>query len=189
MSTCPESSAAPLDPRRTTADSAAAGGRFTRVSLTHLSALELAAAIRSREVSAAEVVEAHIAVLERVADRNPLAHPRFEPAREEATRADERVASGETDLPVLLGVPATVKELIAVEGMPHTGGFPHRRKHRESADAPVVARLRAAGAIVLGVGNTPGPFYWLETNNRITAGRPTPTTRADPPAARPAGTP
>ena len=51
--------------------------------------------------------------------------------------------------------------------MPHTGGFPHRRKFREQADAPVVARLRAAGAIVLGVGNTPGPFYWLETNNRI----------------------
>lgn len=135
--------------------------------LTHLSALELAAAIRQREVSAVEVVDAHIAVLERIADRNALAAPRFELAREEAARADARVAEGETDLPPLLGVPATIKELIAVAGMPHTGGFPHRRKHREPHDAPVVARLRAAGAIVLGVGNTPGPFYWLETNNRI----------------------
>ena len=99
------------------------------------------------------------------ATRSP--QPRFELAREEAARADERIAAGEADLPPLLGVPATIKELIAVEGMPHTGGFPHRRGFREPADAPVVARLRAAGAIVLGVGNTPGPFYWLETNNRI----------------------
>jgi fatty acid amide hydrolase 2 len=137
------------------------------VPLTHLSAIELAADIRERRVSAAEVVAEHIAVLERIADRNALAHPRFELAREEAARADERIAGGETDLPPLLGVPATIKELIAVEGMPHTGGFPHRRGFREPADAPVVARLRAAGAIVLGVGNTPGPFYWLETNNRI----------------------
>ena len=81
--------------------------------------------------------------------------------------ADERVAAGESDLPPLLGVPATIKELIAVDGMPHTGGFPHRRKFRETADAPAVARLRDAGAVVLGFGNTPGPYFWVETNNRI----------------------
>jgi fatty acid amide hydrolase 2 len=139
------------------------------VPLTHLSALELAAAIRTGRVSSVEVVEAHIAVLERIADRNALAAERFDTARAEAAAADARVAA-EPDpsvLPPLLGVPATIKELIAVAGMPHTGGFPHRRKFREREDAPVVARLRRAGAIVLGVGNTPGPFYWLETNNRI----------------------
>lgn len=144
-------------------------GTVPRVPLTHLSALELAAAIRTRKVSVVDVVDAHLAVLERIADRNALAAPRFEAARAEAADADARLAA-EPDpdsLPPLFGVPATVKELIAVEGMPHTGGFPHRRKFREEADAPVVARLRAAGAIVLGVGNTPGPFYWLETNNRI----------------------
>jgi fatty acid amide hydrolase 2 len=134
---------------------------------TRRSALALAAAIRTGELSAVDVVEQHIAVLERIADRNALAAERFDLARAEARAADERIASGATDLPPLLGVPATVKELIAVEGMPHTGGFPHRRRFREPADAPVVQRLRAAGAIVLGVGNTPGPFYWLETNNRI----------------------
>ncbi len=118
-------------------------------------------------MTATAVIEAHIEVLERIADRNALAADRFEPARQEAADADRRVAAGEPDLPPLLGVPATIKELIAVEGMPHSGGFAHRRRFRERADAPVVARLRAAGAIVLGVGNTPGPFYWLETNNQI----------------------
>lgn len=137
--------------------------------LTRRAGVELAAAIRSGEVSASDVVEAHIAVLERIADRNALAADRFDAARAEARAADERVASAAAadDLPPLLGVPVTIKELLAVEGMPNTGGFPHRRKYRPCADAPVVARLRRAGAIVLGVGNTPGPFYWLETNNRI----------------------
>jgi fatty acid amide hydrolase 2 len=135
--------------------------------LTHRSATALAGLIRRGEVSSAEVVEAHIKVLERIADHNALAADRFDVARTEAAQADARIAAAEPDLPALLGVPATIKELIAVEGMPHTGGFPHRRRFRERADAPTVARLRAAGVIVLGVGNTPGPFYWLETNNKI----------------------
>jgi fatty acid amide hydrolase 2 len=135
--------------------------------LTRMSATQLARLIRARAVSSTDVVDAHIEVLNRIAERNALAADRFELAREEAEAADAQVAAGSGELPPLLGVPVTVKELIAVAGMPHTGGFPHRRKFREAADAPAVARLRAAGAIVLGVGNTPGPFYWLETNNKI----------------------
>jgi fatty acid amide hydrolase 2 len=136
-------------------------------SLTRCSGVELAESIRSRQVCATEVVDAHIAVLERTQWTHALAADRFDTARAEAAAADDRIAGGTSELPPLLGVPITVKELIAVEGMPHSGGFPHRRKLRESEDAPVVARLRAAGAIVLGVGNTPGPYYWLETNNKI----------------------
>jgi fatty acid amide hydrolase 2 len=136
-------------------------------SLTRCSGVELAEAIRSRQVSAAEVVDAHIAVLEGTRWTHALAADRFDTARAEAAAADELVASGTSELPPYLGVPITVKELIAVEGMPHSGGFPHRRRLRETADAPVVARLRDAGAIILGVGNTPGPYYWLETNNKI----------------------
>ncbi len=135
--------------------------------LTRRSGLELAHAIRSGATSAAEVVEAHIATLERTSWTHALAADRFEAARAEAAAADERIASGTADVPPYLGVPITVKELLSVEGMPHSGGFPHRRRLRESGDAPTVARLRAAGAIVLGVGNTPGPYYWLETNNKI----------------------
>lgn len=136
--------------------------------VTHLSALELADLIKTRQISSVDVVEAHIEVLERTRWTNALAVDRFELARSEAAAADQRVADEPaSSLPPLLGVPATVKELIAVEGMPHTGGFPHRRKFREPADAPVVARLRAAGAVVLGLGNTPGPYFWVETNNKI----------------------
>src|SRR3954463_15514588 len=89
--------------------------------VTHLSALELAAAIRTRRITAVEVVEAHIDVLERTRWTNALAVDRFELARAEAVAADARVSSEPVSaLPELHGVPATVKELIAVEGMPHT---------------------------------------------------------------------
>ncbi|MCZ4500319.1 MAG: hypothetical protein JWQ74_2874, partial [Marmoricola sp.] len=136
--------------------------------VTTLSATELAAAIRAQEISSVEVVEAHIAVLEGSRWTNALAVERFGPARAEAAAADARIASSPPDsLPPLLGVPATVKELIAVAGMPHTGGFPHRRAFREPDDAPVVARLRAAGAVVVGLGNSPGPYFWIETNNKL----------------------
>jgi fatty acid amide hydrolase 2 len=139
----------------------------TEAELTHLSATELAAAIRSGQTTSTEVVEAHIAVLERIRDLNALAVDRFGPARAEAAAADEAIRRGEPDLPPLHGVPCTVKEMLAVEGMPHTGGYPHRRKFREQADAPVVARLRAAGAIVLGLGNTCGFLVWIESNNPL----------------------
>src|SRR4051812_6471171 len=135
--------------------------------LTHRSATELAALIRSGETTSVEIVEAHLEVLERIGDLNALAVERFDLAREEAQAADERVASGESELPPLLGVPMTVKEMLGVEGMPHTGGYPHRRKFRQSADAPVVARMRAAGAIILGLGNTCGFLIWIESNNPL----------------------
>jgi fatty acid amide hydrolase 2 len=135
--------------------------------VTHMSALELAAAIREQALSSVDVVEAHIEVLERIGELNALAVDRFDLARQEAKDADARVAANETDLPPLLGVPCTIKEMLAVEGMPHTGGYPHRREFRESRDAPVVERLRDAGAIVLGLGNTCGYLVWIESNNPI----------------------
>lgn len=135
--------------------------------LTHLSATALAAAIRDGSTTSTEVVEAHIEVLERIKELNALAVDRFDLAREEAAAADEQVKAGAADLPPLHGVPVTIKEMLAVEGMPHTGGYPHRRNFRETADAPVVARLRAAGAIVLGLGNTCGFMIWIESNNPL----------------------
>jgi fatty acid amide hydrolase 2 len=135
--------------------------------LTHRSAMELAAMIRSGETTSLDVVEAHIEVLERIENLNALAVERFDLAREEATTADARVAAGEADLPALHGVPMTIKEMFSVEGMPNTGGYPHRRRFRPSADAPVVARLREAGAIILGLGNTCGFLIWIESNNPL----------------------
>ncbi|MDT4921736.1 MAG: fatty acid amide hydrolase 2 [Pseudonocardiales bacterium] len=135
--------------------------------LTHLSATELAARIRDGRTTSTEVVEAHIAVLNRIGHLHALAVERFDLAREEAKAADARIADGETDLPPLHGVPMTVKEMFGVEGMPNTGGYPHRRKFRPSADAPIVARMREAGAIILGLGNTCGFLIWMESNNPL----------------------
>jgi fatty acid amide hydrolase 2 len=133
---------------------------------THQSASQLAAAIRSGSARAVDVIEAHIAVLERTAWCNALAAQRFDIARAEAAEADRLVATTDPDaLPPWHGVPITIKEMIAVAGMPNTGGMWHRRGRDADTDAPAVARLRAAGVIILGVGNTPGPVPWIETNN------------------------
>src|SRR5688500_1585462 len=93
--------------------------------LTERSGMELAAAIRGREPSAREVVDAHIA---RIEERNPAVNAvvatRFDDARAEADAADERLRSRRrrANAPPLLGVPITVKESFGVAGMPQTSG-------------------------------------------------------------------
>lgn len=138
--------------------------------LLDASAVDLAARIRAGEVSPVEVVEAHIARIEAVNPLiNALVADRFERARAEARAAEERVrrASDPGELPPLLGVPCTVKEFFAVEGLPRTGGLVRRRHWIAERDATVVRRLRTAGAIVLGVTNVPEGGLWLETHNRV----------------------
>ncbi|WP_278313481.1 amidase [Lolliginicoccus levis] len=135
---------------------------------TRISGVALAAAIKAGQISARDAVEAHIAVLKRGRSLGALAKPRFDSARAEADAADARISSGSPDdLPPLLGVPVTVKELIAVEGMPHAGGFHHRRTLRAEADAPIVARIKEAGAIILAGTNSAGPLFWVETHNPL----------------------
>jgi fatty acid amide hydrolase 2 len=137
---------------------------------THRSALDLAAAIRAGETSAREVVEAHIARLQTVQPSiNPLAADRFEAAREEADAADRRVAEA-TDpagLPPLLGVPCTVKESIALAGMPNCAGLLARRDHRATESAPTATRIMEAGAIPLGVTNVSEMTMWIESQNFV----------------------
>ena len=138
--------------------------------ITERSATDLAGAIRRQDLSAVEVVEAHIALLARSAARvNALAADRFEAARAEAAAADELLAGGDTGaiLPPLLGVPFTVKESIAVEGMPQSAGLLARRDVRAVQTAPVVRRLIEAGAIPLGVTNTSELTLWIESSNRV----------------------
>lgn len=144
----------------------AAGGA---TELLDVSALELAARIRRGELTSAQVVERHIA---RIAAVNPLLNAmvrdRFAAAREEAREADARLRAHPTgDHPPLLGVPCTIKDVLAVRGMPQTGGIWHRRDHVPAEDSTVVARVRAAGAIVLGITNAPEGGLWMETNNTI----------------------
>ena len=139
-------------------------------SLTERSALGLAAAIRAGEVSARDAVEAHIARLQAVQPRiNALAAERFAAARREAEAADRRVAEadGVERLPPLLGVPCTIKESIALAGMPNSAGLLARRDHRAAETAPTAARLVDAGAIPLGVTNTSEMTMWIESENFV----------------------
>ncbi|HYU84857.1 MAG TPA: amidase [Kribbellaceae bacterium] len=139
-------------------------------SLTERSATALAAAIRAREVSAREVVEAHIEVLEHVNPAvNAIVADCFDAARDRADLADEVIAAAAPgdELPPLLGVPFTIKESIAVAGMPHTAGVVARRNYRAGRTAPVVRRMVDAGAIPLGLTNTSELCMWIETENKL----------------------
>lgn len=138
--------------------------------ITGRSALSLAAAIRTRELTAVEVVDAHIAGLERVhATINAVAVERLAPARAEAAAADARIRAAAADdrLPALLGVPFTVKESIALTGMPQSAGLAARAASRAEHSAPPVQRLLDAGAIPLGVTNTSELTLWIESVNRV----------------------
>jgi len=137
--------------------------------LLHCSALELAAHIRDGRHTAAEVLAQHVAHLRAWHPTlNAMVQQRFEAARHEALRADEAVAAGRReDLPPLHGVPCTIKEAFAVAGMRNTGGLWARRDVCADADAVTVARLRAAGAVVMGTSNVSELCMWMEASNRI----------------------
>ncbi|MET0595992.1 MAG: amidase, partial [Polyangiaceae bacterium] len=122
------------------------------MSLTDLSAIELATRIRSREVSAEEVTEAHLA---RIEARNPAlsAVVRIDPdaVRKRAREADHALARGE-DWGPLHGVPFTLKDMHAVAGI--AGSLGTRASERIAEQDGVIAeRLRKAGGILLGKTN------------------------------------
>lgn len=135
--------------------------------LTERSALSLARSIREGDVTSREVLDAHIARAEATHPRvRAIAADRYEVARAEADAADARVAAG-GDLPPLHGVPCTIKESIALKGMPNCAGLVSRRDHRAEESAPAVARVLAAGAIPIGVTNTSEMTMWIESFNHL----------------------
>lgn len=128
---------------------------------------ELAALVAAGTVSAREVVDAHIARIEEVDPAlNALVDRRFTEARAEADRADAVVARREPVGP-LHGVPVTVKESLDLAGTASTFGLPSRRRAVAVADDPYVARLRAAGAIVLGTTNVAQLLIAYESVNPV----------------------
>jgi fatty acid amide hydrolase 2 len=141
--------------------------------LTQRSAVAIGEAVRRRDLSASDVMEAHLELLERSGPRlNAVVADRFARAREEARAIDQRVAGaifrGEVvDDQPLLGVPFTVKESIALAGMPHSAGVLARRDRRAAQSATVVKRLLDAGAIPVGVTNTSELTLWLESENPV----------------------
>lgn len=133
--------------------------------LTDMGAAELAAAIGRGEVSPTEAVDAHIAQIESVNPRlNAVVVPLFDDARRRAQQAEGTPPEGRGPLH---GVPVTVKECYDVAGTPSTVGVAARRGHRADADAPVVARLRAAGAIVLAKTNVSQMLMFVESDNPV----------------------
>lgn len=122
---------------------------------TFAAAVEQAAAIRDRELSAVELLNIH---LERIARHNPALNAIVTldeaRARTRAQEADAALARGESWGP-LHGVPVTIKDAIATAGIRTTGGYEPLAEYVPSEDAPVVARLKAAGAIVIGKTNLP----------------------------------
>jgi fatty acid amide hydrolase 2 len=137
--------------------------------LTERSATDLARAIRTGETSSRDVVEAHIERIEHMQERiNAVVVDRFDAARADADAADARVAeTPDTDeLPPFFGVPCTIKESIAMAGMPNCAGLVSRQELRSTTNAPTVQRMIDAGAIPLGVTNTPELCLWIETENR-----------------------
>ncbi len=137
--------------------------------LTERSATDLARAIRTRECSSRDVVEAHIERLERMQERiNAVVVDRYDAARADADEADAQVAASTDvdELPPFFGVPCTIKESIAMAGMPNCAGLVSRNTYRSTENAPTVQRMIDAGAIPLGVTNTPELCLWIETENR-----------------------
>lgn len=135
--------------------------------LTHLSATTLAAMIARGEISSLEAVEAHIARIEQVNPAlNAVVVRRYAEARMEAKAADERLARGEAPGP-LHGVPITIKESLDLAGTPSTFGLPSRANLLASHDDPYVARVREAGAIILGKTNVSQLLLYIESDNPV----------------------
>jgi len=125
------------------------------VDLCFLPATELAALLRRRELSAREVVQAHLDQIERVNPQvNAVVTLVAERALDEARAADERLAAGEPVGP-LHGLPMAIKDTHETAGIRTTHGSPILADHVPERDELVVERVRAAGAIVLGKTNTP----------------------------------
>ncbi len=123
--------------------------------LVFMSATKLAQVIREKKISAVEAVKAHYARIDAVNPKlNAVVQFCRERALKEAEAADAALAQGRV-LGPLHGVPMTIKDSWDTEGVISTGGTQGRAFFVPSKDATVVARLRAAGAILLGKTNTP----------------------------------
>ena len=135
--------------------------------LWRLSATELAAGIRNRHYSSREVVES---VLARIAALNPdlnaIVYDDSEEALAQADQADAAVAAG-GDLGPLHGIPVTIKENVDQEGRATTNGVPAFADVIAPADAPIVANLKRAGAIIVGRTNTPEFSMRATTDNPL----------------------
>ena len=128
---------------------------------------DLAQLIAAGEVSSLEVVDAHLDRIEEVNGwLNAVTRVLTDEARAAAIDADAAVAAGD-GLGPLHGVPCTVKENVDVSGTPTTQGLPVFAELIAPTDAPLVERLRGAGAIPIGRTNLPELGLRISTDNPL----------------------
>jgi amidase len=130
-------------------------------------ATKLAAAIRTGDLSSRDLLECYLDRIDRLGgDVNAVVTLDAERARAAATAADEATTLGGSVGP-LHGLPITIKDAIATEGIRSTGGAKELSDYVPTEDAPAVARLKAAGAIVFGKTNLPKWSGDIQTYNEL----------------------
>jgi Asp-tRNA(Asn)/Glu-tRNA(Gln) amidotransferase A subunit family amidase len=135
--------------------------------LNFLSAVAMAGQIRERKISPVELVDAHLAQIKKLNPKiNAFVEVDAERAQQTAQDAEIAVMHGK-NLGSLHGVPVSIKSSLEVAGMRCESGSRLRAGFVAAQDAPLVARFRAAGAIVLGVTNTPELLMAWETDNLL----------------------
>src|ERR1700678_894450 len=138
--------------------------------VVYISLTEMAEGVRAKKLSPVELVDAHLA---RISQLNPKlnAFVRVDEkrAREQAKSAEAALSSSakSNSIGPLHGVPISIKSSIDVEGLPSECGSALRKGNVPSEDAPLVKRLRAAGAIILGNTNVPEFLMAYETDNLL----------------------
>ena len=135
--------------------------------LIFLSAGAMAEKIRRREIAPLELVDAHLAQIERL---NPKLNAFIQVDSERARQAARDAESGVRErgkIGPLHGVPISIKSSISVKGLLWEAGTRLRTGCRAPQDAPLVARVKNAGAIILGVTNTPELLMAWETDNLL----------------------
>jgi amidase len=134
--------------------------------LDYRTAQELVALLAARNVSAVELVERAITrIAEHDGAINAVVVRDLDGARTAAKLADAALQRG--DRRPLLGLPITVKEAYNVAGLPTTWGFPEAKDFRPAADALAVARVKAAGAVIVGKTNVPISLADWQSYNAI----------------------
>jgi Asp-tRNA(Asn)/Glu-tRNA(Gln) amidotransferase A subunit family amidase len=135
--------------------------------LTFLSAASMAERIRKKELSPVELVDAHLAQIEKLNPRlNAYVQVDADRARQAAREAASAVTNGVT-LGSLHGVPISIKSSFSVEGLRCEAGTQLRAGLVARQDAVLVTRLKKAGAIILGTTNTPELLMAWETDNLL----------------------
>jgi amidase len=134
------------------------------------SLIGMAEQVRAGDISPVELVEAHLTRIEKLNPKlNAFVSVDAERARARAKAAEAAVSApgGKNALGSLHGVPVSIKSSVDVAGLPCECGSALRKGYVAETDAPLVARLRGAGAIILGNSNVPECLMAYETDNSV----------------------